>query len=108
MRSQGITSESAIGDYEMARAMVVSDPEIMGGIPVVRGTRIPVRLIAEMRRQGTSADKISPGTPASMAKWSVWPKSTQKPIPRPIPNRRVPSLIFASYPASRRFTPALS
>ncbi len=45
-------SGSAIIDYEKANALVVSDPEIMGGTPVVRGTPIPVRLIAEMRRRG--------------------------------------------------------
>jgi len=64
MRSQGITSGSAIGDYEKAHSMVVSDPEIMGGTPVVRGTRIPVRLIAEMRRYGTSVDEILAGYPS--------------------------------------------
>lgn len=37
--------------YQRAEAMVIQDPEIMGGVPVVRGTRIPVlptgtRLIA--------------------------------------------------------------
>jgi hypothetical protein len=49
---RGFLSGSAIIDYEKANALVVSDPEIMGGTPVVRGPRIPVRLIAEMRRRG--------------------------------------------------------
>jgi uncharacterized protein (DUF433 family) len=38
--------------------MVVSNPEIMGGTPVIRGTRIPVQLVAEMRKQGTSVEEI--------------------------------------------------
>jgi uncharacterized protein (DUF433 family) len=47
-----------------AEKMVVSDPEIMQGTPVYRGTRIPVELIAEMLAQGTSAQKIVAGYPA--------------------------------------------
>jgi uncharacterized protein (DUF433 family) len=47
--------------YKKADAMIVSDPEIMGGTPVIRGTRIPVRLVAEMRRQGASVEEILEG-----------------------------------------------
>jgi uncharacterized protein (DUF433 family) len=57
-------SESAISDYEKAHAMVVYDPEIMGGAAVIRGTRIPVRLVAEMRRQGTTVGEILAGYPS--------------------------------------------
>jgi uncharacterized protein (DUF433 family) len=40
-----------------ARALVVSDPEIMGGDPVFRGTRVPVHLIATLvERNSTGAD----------------------------------------------------
>jgi uncharacterized protein (DUF433 family) len=81
--------ENAVGDYEKAHAMVVSDPEIMGGMPVVRGTRIPVLLIAEMRRQGASIDEILAGTQALPAKWSYWPRSTRKLIHRAIPSVRL-------------------
>jgi uncharacterized protein (DUF433 family) len=38
--------------------IVACDPEIMGGTPVFRGTRIPVDLIAEMLAQGASAEEI--------------------------------------------------
>jgi hypothetical protein len=34
--------------------LVVSDPEIMGGDPVFKGTRIPVHQIAELKAQGAS------------------------------------------------------
>lgn len=44
--------------------MVASDPEIMGGALVIRGTRIPVRLVAEMRRQGASVEEILEGYPS--------------------------------------------
>jgi len=47
-----------------AEKMVVSDPEIMQGTPVYRGTRIPGELIAEMLAQGTSAHEIIAGYPA--------------------------------------------
>jgi hypothetical protein len=36
---------------ERAEDMIVSDPQIMRGTPVYRGTRIPVELIADMLSQ---------------------------------------------------------
>ncbi len=53
--------------YTRACAMLVSDPEVMGGVPVVCGTRIPVRLVAEMRRQGASVEEILAGYPSLTA-----------------------------------------
>jgi uncharacterized protein (DUF433 family) len=41
--------------------MVVSNPEIMRGIPVFKGTRIPVDLVADMLAQGAMADEILEG-----------------------------------------------
>jgi uncharacterized protein (DUF433 family) len=42
-----------------ARELVIIDPEIKGGDPVFRGTRIPVHLIADMQAQGdTEADLL--------------------------------------------------
>jgi uncharacterized protein (DUF433 family) len=43
-----IEQESAV-TLERAEAIVHSDPEIMGGMPVIRGTRVPVALLASMR-----------------------------------------------------------
>jgi len=37
-----------------ARDVVVSDPDIMGGDPVFRGTRVPVHLIATLVGQGST------------------------------------------------------
>ena len=45
------------------RQLVTSDPEIMGGTPVFRGTRIPVDLIADMLAQGASAEEVLEGYP---------------------------------------------
>lgn len=44
--------------------MVVSDPEIMGGTPVFRGTRIPVDLVAAMLAQGATVEEILDGYPS--------------------------------------------
>jgi uncharacterized protein (DUF433 family) len=41
-----------------AKRIVVSDPEILGGAPVFRRTRIPVHQIAYQLRQGESADEL--------------------------------------------------
>jgi uncharacterized protein (DUF433 family) len=44
---------------EKARAMVVADPEILGGaLPVIRGTRIPVYDVAASLAAGDSPDKL--------------------------------------------------
>lgn len=45
------------------RQLVTSDPEIMGGTPVFKGTRIPVDLVADMLAQGATADEILEGYP---------------------------------------------
>lgn len=39
-----------------ARALVVSDPEIMGGDPVFHGTRVPVHLIAMLAEKESAED----------------------------------------------------
>ena len=49
---------------ERAEQMIVSDPEIMRGAPVYRGTRIPVELIADMLSQGAKPEEILDGYPA--------------------------------------------
>ncbi|MBV9268107.1 MAG: DUF433 domain-containing protein [Acidobacteriaceae bacterium] len=43
--------------------MVVSDPEIMRGTPVFKGTRIPVDLVADMLAQGATGEEILKGYP---------------------------------------------
>lgn len=43
--------------------MVSSDPEIMRGTPVFKGTRIPVDLVADMLAQGATAEEILQGYP---------------------------------------------
>ncbi|MBV8841413.1 MAG: DUF433 domain-containing protein [Bryobacterales bacterium] len=45
------------------RELVTSDPEIMRGTPVFKGTRIPVDLVADMLAQGATAQEILEGYP---------------------------------------------
>ena len=53
---------------------VVSDPEVMSGTPVFKGTRIPVDLVADMLAQGATAEEILEGYPTlSMEKISMAP-----------------------------------
>jgi uncharacterized protein (DUF433 family) len=41
-----------------SRAPVVIDPEILGGDPVFRGTRVPVHLIAAMLERGATLPDV--------------------------------------------------
>jgi uncharacterized protein (DUF433 family) len=47
-----------------AQCMAVSNPEIIGGTPVYRGTRVPVDLVAAMLAQGASTQEILDGYPS--------------------------------------------
>lgn len=50
-------------DLEAAEAMVMVGKDIMGGQPVFKGTRIPVRLISAMLADGADEDEILEGYP---------------------------------------------
>jgi uncharacterized protein (DUF433 family) len=72
--SVGVRTEIAVSEVleclarlRGARNLVVSDPEVRGGEPVVRDTRIPVHLLAEMVAQGTSPEAILAAYPALTA-----------------------------------------
>lgn len=55
--------ESQLKHLARMTEMVVSDPEIMRGTPVFKGTRIPVDLVADMLAQGATAEDILEGYP---------------------------------------------
>ena len=55
------TIESHLKQLARIEEMVVSDPEIMRGTPVFKGTRIPVDLVADMLAQGAAAKEILEG-----------------------------------------------
>ena len=70
------------------RQLVTSDPEIMRGTLVFKGTRIPVDLVADMLAQGATAEEILDGYPTlneemiSLAPRAVAPsiRRTEAPI----------------------------
>jgi uncharacterized protein (DUF433 family) len=49
---------TSLRELRRARRLVVSDPEIMAGDPVFRGTRVPVHLIAELVAQGSKPAEL--------------------------------------------------
>ena len=55
--------ESRLKQLARMAERVVSDPEIMRGTPVFKGTRIPVDLVADMLAQGATAADILEGYP---------------------------------------------
>ena len=54
---------TSLRDLRRARRLVVSDPEIMGGEPVFRGTRVPVHMIAGLVAQGSTPAELLAGYP---------------------------------------------
>jgi uncharacterized protein (DUF433 family) len=55
---------SRLRNLGKAAGRVQSDPDIMAGEPVFRGTRIPVHLIADMTEKGTPMAEILGGYPS--------------------------------------------
>ena len=49
---------TSLRELRRARRLVVSDPDIMGGDPVFRGTRVPVHMIAELVAKGSTAAEL--------------------------------------------------
>ncbi len=47
-----------------AEKFVVSDPEIRGGEPVIRNTRVPVYLIADLLKAGAGLDEVMEDYPS--------------------------------------------
>ena len=58
--------------YQLKRAheMVIEDPEILSGTPVIKGTRVPVYDVAAAVESGTSTDRILKSYP-SLEDWQV-------------------------------------
>jgi len=54
---------ASLRDLRRARHLVVSDPQIFGGDPVFRGTRVPVHMIAELVAQGSTPAELIEGYP---------------------------------------------
>jgi uncharacterized protein (DUF433 family) len=54
---------ASLRELRRARSLVVTDPDILGGDPVFRGTRVPVHSIAAMLEQGSTEVDILKGYP---------------------------------------------
>jgi uncharacterized protein (DUF433 family) len=58
---------NSLRDLRRARQLVVSDPDIMGGDPVFRGTRVPVHMIADIQALGEPDDVLLESYPSITA-----------------------------------------
>jgi uncharacterized protein (DUF433 family) len=54
---------TSLRDLRRARRLVISDPDIMGGEPVFRGTRMPVHMIAGLLAHGSTQAELLAGYP---------------------------------------------
>ncbi|ESQ93524.1 hypothetical protein ABAC460_00210 [Asticcacaulis sp. AC460] len=61
--------EAGLRQLEEAESLIHSTKAILGGTPVFKGTRIPVRLVASMLDQGATSAEILEGYPALKAPW---------------------------------------
>ena len=48
----------------MKHALISRDPEVMGGTPVFRGTRVPVQTLVDCLEAGESIDDFLDGFPS--------------------------------------------
>jgi len=48
----------------MSQPVISRDPEIMGGTPVFRGTRVPVQTLLDYLEAGDSIDEFFDGFPS--------------------------------------------
>ena len=48
----------------MKSSVICSDPDVMGGTPVFRGTRVPVQTLIEYLEAGDSIDEFLEGFPS--------------------------------------------
>jgi uncharacterized protein (DUF433 family) len=62
--------EERLRQLMRAREMVIEDPEILSGTPVIKGTRVPVYDVAAAVESGTSKDRILKSYP-SLKDWQV-------------------------------------
>ncbi len=52
-----------IKDLRRAEGLAGVDPEVLGGVPVFRGTRVPIHMIAELLSQGETPETLRRGYP---------------------------------------------
>jgi uncharacterized protein (DUF433 family) len=52
-----------IRDLRRAERLAGTDMDILGGVPVFRGTRLPIHMIADLLKQGETAEQLRKGYP---------------------------------------------
>ena len=52
-----------IKDLRRAEGLASADPEVLGGVPVFRGTRVPIHMIAELLSEGETPETLRRGYP---------------------------------------------
>lgn len=57
------TVEQNLATFRWGRTRVLSSPQVLGGEPVFRGTRVPLRHVASLFRKGVSQREISEDFP---------------------------------------------
>ncbi|BEV11946.1 DUF433 domain-containing protein [Asticcacaulis sp. DW145] len=82
--------ERGVKDLTEAESDVSTDPTVMGGEPVFKGTRIPVRLVASMLRDGATDAELLEGYPKLNARrlelarvWAAAHPAVGRPKKRP-------------------------
>ena len=64
LTSLAADTEARLTKLERARDLVVEDPAILGGVPVIRGTRVPVYDVAASVAAGIPVSEILAGYPS--------------------------------------------
>ncbi len=62
------TIDRNLAAYRWGRRRVVSSPEVLGGEPVFRGTRVPLQHVASLFRKGVSQKEITEDFPQLSAR----------------------------------------
>ena len=70
------------------RKRIISDPEILGGTPVFRGTRIPLDHIAGLVRKGVPLGEITEDYP-SLSEQDIAFARVYARLVRPVPGREI-------------------
>jgi uncharacterized protein (DUF433 family) len=59
--------EDGLAQIDRVRSLVTVDPEVRAGEPILRGTRIPVSMLADLDRQGATREELLEDYPSLTA-----------------------------------------
>ena len=77
------TVDRNLAAYRWGRRRVVSSPEVLGGEPVFRGTRIPVQHVASLFRKGSPEQEIAEDFPSLSARDLAYARLAARLGPKP-------------------------